>query len=68
MSEIADAGAWFGSLAERWSDRGTSTNRPMPAVLGGLADVESDLIRTAHGRHMGCPPLAAAGGGSPAPC
>jgi hypothetical protein len=29
-----------------WADTGTSTGRLMIAVLGGLADVECDLIRT----------------------
>jgi DNA invertase Pin-like site-specific DNA recombinase len=48
------------------NDTGTSTGRLMIAVLGGLADVERDLIRarTAEGRsraqkrgqHMGRPP------------
>src|SRR6266481_4343143 len=33
-------------LAEPWADSGTSTGRLMLAVLGGLADVERDLIRT----------------------
>src|SRR5271156_2224463 len=43
---IADAGAQFRSLAEPWADTATSTGRMMIAVLGGLADVERDLIRT----------------------
>jgi DNA invertase Pin-like site-specific DNA recombinase len=61
-----DAKAQFRSLAEPWADTGTSTGRLMIAVLGGLADVERDLIRsrTAEGRsraqkrgqHMGRPP------------
>ncbi|MGM4991288.1 recombinase family protein [Tardiphaga sp. 841_E9_N1_2] len=61
----ADAGAEFRSLAERWADTGTSTGRLMLAVLGGLVDVEWDLVRTrtAEGRaraklrdkHMGRP-------------
>jgi len=48
------------------ADTGTSTGRLMLAVLGGLADVERDLIRTrtaegrsrakAQGKHMGRPP------------
>jgi hypothetical protein len=48
------------------TDTGTSTGRLMIAVLGGLADVERDLIRTrtaegrsrakACGQHMGRPP------------
>jgi DNA invertase Pin-like site-specific DNA recombinase len=61
-----DANAQFRSLAEPWADTGTSTGRLMIAVLGGLADVERDLIRTrtaegrsraeARGQHMGRPP------------
>lgn len=46
VKRIADAGALFRSLAEPWADTGTSTGRLMLAVLGGLADVERDLIRT----------------------
>jgi DNA invertase Pin-like site-specific DNA recombinase len=66
VKRIADAKAQFRSLAEPWADTGTSTGRLMLAVLGGLADVERDLIRTrttegrsrakAQGRHMGRPP------------
>ena len=66
VKRIADAGAHFRSLAEPWADTGTSTGRLMLAVLGGLADVERDLIRTrtaegrarakARGTHMGRPP------------
>ena len=41
-----DAKAQFRSLAEPWADTGTSAGRLMIAVLGGLADVERDLIRT----------------------
>src|SRR5271166_3278470 len=44
--QIVDAKAQFRSLAEPWADTGTSTGRLMLAVLGGLADVERDLIRT----------------------
>ena len=64
VKQIADAGARFCSLAEPWA--GTSTGRLMLAVLGGLADVERDLIRTrtaegrsratARGQHMSRPP------------
>ena len=46
VKQIADAKAQFRSLAEPWADTGTSTGRLMLAVLGGLADVERDLIRT----------------------
>jgi DNA invertase Pin-like site-specific DNA recombinase len=52
VKRIVDAKAQFRSLAEPWADTGTSTGRLMLAVLGGLADVERDLIctRTAEGR------------------
>jgi DNA invertase Pin-like site-specific DNA recombinase len=66
VKRIVDAEAQFQSLAEPWADTGTSTGRLMLAVLGGLADVERDLIRTrtaegrsrakAQGKHMGRPP------------
>jgi DNA invertase Pin-like site-specific DNA recombinase len=65
VKQIAEAGGRFRSLAEPWADTGTSTGRLMLAVLGGLADVERDLIRTrtaegrsramARGQHMGRP-------------
>jgi DNA invertase Pin-like site-specific DNA recombinase len=65
VKRIVDAGGQFRSLAEPWADTGTSTGRLMLAVLGGLADVERDLIRTrtaegrsrakAQGKHMGRP-------------
>ena len=63
VKQIVDAKAQFRSLAEPWADTGTSTGRLMIAVLGGLADVERDLIRTRtaegrsraqkRGQHMG---------------
>jgi DNA invertase Pin-like site-specific DNA recombinase len=66
VKRIVAAKAQFRSLAEPWADTGTSTGRLMLAVLGGLADVERDLIRTrtaegrsrakAQGKHMGRPP------------
>src|SRR5271167_3159332 len=66
VEQIVDAEAQFRSLAEPWADTGTSTGRLMIAVLGGLADVERDLIRTRtaegrsrakkRGQHMGRPP------------
>jgi DNA invertase Pin-like site-specific DNA recombinase len=66
VKRIVDAEAQFRSLAEPWADTGTSTGRSMLAVLGGLADVERDLIRTrtaegrsrakARGQPMGRPP------------
>ena len=65
VKRIVDAKAQFRSLAEPWADTGTSTGRLMLAVLGGLADVERDLIRTrtaegrsrakAQGKHMAVP-------------
>ena len=79
VKQIVDAKAQFRSLAEPWADTGTSTGRLMIAVLGGLADVERDLIRTRtaegrsraqkRGQHMGRPPKltdGAAGRGPPA--
>src|SRR6201998_719381 len=66
VKRIGDAKAQFRSLAEPWADTGTRTGRLMLAVLGGLADVERDLIRTrtaegrsrakAQGKAMGRPP------------
>ena len=66
VKQIADVDALFRSLAEPWADTASSTGRLMLAVLGGLADVERDLIRTrtaegrsrakARGQHMGRPP------------
>jgi len=54
VKQIVDVGGQFRSLAEPWADTATSTGRLMIAVLGGLADVERDLIRTrtAEGRSM----------------
>ena len=46
VKRIVEAQAQFRSLAEPWADTGSSTGRLMLAVLGGLADVERDLIRT----------------------
>jgi DNA invertase Pin-like site-specific DNA recombinase len=46
VKAIVDRKAQFRSLAEPWADTSTSTGRLMIAVLGGLADVERDLIRT----------------------
>ena len=66
VKRIVDTKAQFRSLAEPWADSSSSTGRLMLAVLGGLADVERDLIRTrtaegrsrakAQGKHMGRPP------------
>jgi DNA invertase Pin-like site-specific DNA recombinase len=46
VKQIVDAKAQFCSLAEPWANTGTRTGRLMIAVLGGLADVERDFIRT----------------------
>src|SRR5438132_834042 len=46
VKQIIDAKAQFRSLAEPWADTGTGTGRLMIAVLGGLADLERDPIRT----------------------
>src|SRR4029077_2749653 len=46
VKSIVDHKAQFRSLAEPWADTSTATGRLMIAVLGGLADVERDLIRT----------------------
>ncbi len=66
VKQIVGAGAQFRSSAEPWADTATSTGRLMIAILGGLADVERDQIRTrtaegrnrakASGQHMGRPP------------
>src|SRR5260370_11839205 len=52
VKRIVPVKAQFRQVAEPWADTGTSTGRLMIAVLGGLADVERDLIRprTAEGR------------------
>ena len=65
IKTVVDTGGQFLSLAEPWADTSTSTGRMMIAVLGGLADVERDLIRTRtsegrarakeRGQHMGRP-------------
>lgn len=46
IKEITQRGAQFFSIAEPWADTTTSTGRLMLAVLGALADVERDLIKT----------------------
>ena len=66
VKQIAGAGGQFQSPAEPWANTATSTGRLMIAVLGGLADVERDLIRArtaerrrrakARGQHIGQPP------------
>jgi DNA invertase Pin-like site-specific DNA recombinase len=66
VKRIVDAKSQFRSLAEPWAASSSSTGRLMLAVLGALANVERDLIRTrtaegrsrakAQGKHMGRPP------------
>jgi len=46
VKQIVEAGGQCRSLAGPWADTATSTGGLMIAVLGGLADVERDLIRT----------------------
>jgi DNA invertase Pin-like site-specific DNA recombinase len=80
VKRIVDAGGQFRLLAEPWADTATSTGRLMIAILGGLADVERDLIRTrtaegrsrakARGMRMGRTPSLTPqqpGGSPPAP-
>jgi len=56
VKQIVDAG---GQFPEPWADTATSTGRLMIAVLGRLADVERDLIRTIR-RRAGTVPRRAA--------
>jgi DNA invertase Pin-like site-specific DNA recombinase len=46
VKRIVDAKAQFRYLGKPWADSTSSTGRLMLAALGGLADVERDLIRT----------------------
>ena len=65
VKQIVDKGGQFRSPAEPWADTATRAGSLMLAVLGGLADVECDLIRTctaegrshakARGQHMSRP-------------
>jgi DNA invertase Pin-like site-specific DNA recombinase len=52
VKRILDAGGQFVSLAQPMADTATSTGRLFLAILGGIADVERELIltRTAEGR------------------
>src|SRR4030088_1451972 len=59
VKRIVDAGAQFRSLAEPWAGTATSTGRLMIGVLGGLADVERDLIPTHPARKAGAAPRRA---------
>jgi hypothetical protein len=49
LDAVAKAGAGFRSLADIWADTTTLHGRLMLTVLGGLAEVERDLIRTRTG-------------------
>ena len=49
VKRIVAAKAQFRSLAEPWADTGASTGRLMLAVLGRLADVEGDLMKSRGG-------------------
>lgn len=63
VTRIVDAGASFRSLAEPWADTESRTGHLMLSVLGALAEVDRDLLRTrmaegksrarARGQHMG---------------
>lgn len=52
VSQIVDAGANFRDLAKPLADTSTSSGRMYLAILGGLAEIERELIasRTAEGR------------------
>jgi DNA invertase Pin-like site-specific DNA recombinase len=50
VKRFVDARAQFRSLAEPWAELPPSTGRLMLAVLGGVAEVERDLIRTRTGK------------------
>lgn len=52
VKRINDAGAQFRSIAQEWADTGTAQGRMMLAVMGGMAEVEREMIltRTAEGK------------------
>ena len=58
VKRIVEAGAQFSSLAEPWADTSNGAGRLMIAALGGVAEVERDLIctRTSERRTGGRPP------------
>jgi DNA invertase Pin-like site-specific DNA recombinase len=45
LDTITQAGAGFRSLADTWADTTTPHGRLMLTVLGGLAELERDLIK-----------------------
>jgi DNA invertase Pin-like site-specific DNA recombinase len=49
LAQIDDRRAGFKSIADTWADTTTAQGRLKLTVLGGLADVERDLIRTRTG-------------------
>lgn len=52
VKRINDAGARFRSIAQEWADTGNAQGRMMLAVMGGMAEVEREMIltRTAEGK------------------
>jgi DNA invertase Pin-like site-specific DNA recombinase len=50
LAKIGEAGASFKSLGDPWADTTTPHGRLMLTVLGGLAEFERHLSRTAEGR------------------
>lgn len=66
LDTLFSRGTAFRSLGDQWADTTTPRGRLMPAVLGGLAEFERELIRArtgegrtralARGQHMGRPP------------
>lgn len=52
VKRINDAGARFRSIAQEWADTGSAQGRMMLAVMGGMAEVEREMIltRTAEGK------------------
>jgi DNA invertase Pin-like site-specific DNA recombinase len=59
LAVITEKKAGFRSLGDSWADKTTAHGRLMLTVLGGLADVERDPIRSRaqkRGQHMGRPP------------
>jgi DNA invertase Pin-like site-specific DNA recombinase len=65
VRQVSEAGGGFRSLVQPWANTSTASGRLMLAILGGLADVERDLIKArttegrdrakAEGRHIGRP-------------
>ncbi len=46
VKRINDAGARFRSIAQEWADTGSAQGRMMLAVMGGMAEVEREMILT----------------------